>query len=229
MVPILLYHHIDLSPSNNIYYVPPLEFERQMYLLHEWGYSTVSVELLFTAIKEGAVLPPKPIILTFDDGTISTFTQAFPIMQKYNFTGISYVSYNYIGSDNNHMDVDEIQSLAAAGWEIGSHSISHVDLTQHPDRERDEIVESRRKLEKLLGLPISSFAYPYGAADQSTVDYVRFAGYHAAMGLGMDALQSDRNLLYLYRMEVNRNTDLLAFASLLPWRGDMGNLPARIP
>jgi len=225
VVPILIYHHVDLSPSNNTYYIPPLEFEKQMYLLREWGYTTISVEMLVTAIKQGAMLPPKPIILTFDDGTRSTFTNALPIMQKYNLIGTSYVVYNYIGVDNNHMDVDQIRALAAAGWEIGSHSISHVDLTQHPERERDEIVDSRHKLESLLNVPIQSFAYPFGTYDRSSVDYAHFAGYHAAMGLGLQAMQSDKNLFYLYRMEINRNIDLMAFASLLPWREDMNNLP----
>lgn len=226
VVPILFYHHIDISPSDNIYYLSPAEFQKQMYLLHEWGYTTISVELLVTAIRDGALLPPKPIILTFDDGTISTFTNALPIMQKYNFTGTSYVVYNYIGTNNNFMDLDQIRALAAAGWEIGSHSLSHQELTKNPDRERDEIVESRKKLQSLLDIPILSFAYPYGVTDRSSVDYARFAGYSAAMGLGNSSLQSDRNLFYLYRMEVNRNTDLAAFASLLPWREDMSNLPA---
>jgi peptidoglycan/xylan/chitin deacetylase (PgdA/CDA1 family) len=197
VVPILLYHHIDISPSDNAYYIPPLEFEKQMYLLREWGYTTISVEMLVTAIKQGALLPPKPIILTFDDGTKSTFTHALPIMQKYDFTGTSYIVYNYIGVDNNYMDVGQIRALAAAGWEIGSHSISHVDLTQHPERERDEIVDSRHKLESLLNVPIGSFAYPFGTYDRSSVDYAHFAGYQAAMGLGLQTDQSDKKLFYL--------------------------------
>jgi peptidoglycan/xylan/chitin deacetylase (PgdA/CDA1 family) len=226
VVPILLYHHIDQSPSGNFYYLSPIEFEKQMYLLREWGYTTIPVELLVRAIKEGAVLPPKPIILTFDDGTISTYTHALPIMQKYNFTGTSYIVYNYIGTDNNYMDLDQIRALAAAGWEIGSHSLSHMELIKNPDRERDEIVESRKKLQSLLDVPILSFAYPFGVSDRSSVDYARFAGYIAAVGLGNQSLQSDRNLFYLYRMEVNRNMDIAAYASLLPWREDMNNLPA---
>lgn len=225
VVPILLYHHIDISPSDNFYYLSPDEFEKQMYLLHAWGYTTISVELLARAIETGAALPPRPVILTFDDGTISTFTNAFPIIQKYNFTGISYVVYNYIGGVN-YMSADQIRTLAAAGWEVGSHSLSHVDLTKNPDRERDEIVESRKRLQSLLDLPILSFAYPFGLSDRSSVDYVRFAGYRAAMGLGNGSLQSNRNLFYLRRMEVNRSMDLTAFASLLPWREDLSNLPA---
>jgi len=95
IVPILLYHHVALLQSENIYYVSPDAFERQMNLLHEWGYRTISVELMVRAIKEGTELPPKPIILTFDDGSETIVTNALPILQKYNFTGTAYIVYNY--------------------------------------------------------------------------------------------------------------------------------------
>ena len=95
IVPILLYHHVAILQNENIYYVLPDAFERQMNLLHEWGYTTISVELMIRAIKQGAELPPKPIILTFDDGSETIYTNALPIMQKYNFTGTVYLVYNY--------------------------------------------------------------------------------------------------------------------------------------
>lgn len=195
-----------------------------MYLLHEWGYQTISVELLVTSIKQGAELPPKPIILTFDDGGETIFTNALPIMQKYNFTGTAYIVFNYVGITN-YMDVDQIRGLHAAGWEIGSHSISHVDLTIRSDRQMDEIVESRRKLRALLDLPISTFAYPFGAYDKDSLYYAHYAGYIAALGLGNESLQGNKNLFYLYRMAVNGNQNLETFALLLPWRGDLSNLP----
>src|SRR5215216_588466 len=188
VVPILLYHHIDISPSNSRYYVSPAEFERQMLLLYKWGYSTISVELLASAIEHGATLPPKPIILTFDDGTVGTFVNALPILQKYDFTGTSYIIYNYIGSTN-YMSVDQIRALYAAGWEIGSHSISHPDLTKNPGRQNEEIVDSRAKLQSLLDVPILSFAYPFGAYDKNSLHSVHDAGYIAAMGLGNTSLQ----------------------------------------
>src|SRR5687768_12323430 len=97
IVPILLYHHVARHQSETVYYIPPDAFERQMDLLHEWGYTTISVELMVRAIKEGAELPPKPILLTFDDGSETIYTNALPIMQKYNFTGTTYIVYNYVG------------------------------------------------------------------------------------------------------------------------------------
>ncbi|HEY2981399.1 MAG TPA: hypothetical protein VGJ22_09485, partial [Anaerolineales bacterium] len=70
IVPILLYHHIDISPINSRYYVTPFNFEGQMKLLHDWGYETISISDLVRAITEGASLPPRPIILSFDDGHV---------------------------------------------------------------------------------------------------------------------------------------------------------------
>ena len=225
IVPILLYHHIGIPQNESLYYISPFEFERQMYLLREWGYQTISVELLVRAIKEGAELPPKPIILTFDDGSETVFTNALPILQKYGFTGNAYIVYNYVGI-NAYMNAEQIRALYAAGWEIGSHSLSHVDLTVRTDRQIDEIVDSRTKLQALLGLPIRTFAYPFGAYDKDALHYVHFAGYSAAMGLANDTLQGNKNLFYLYRMVVNGNQNLESFARLLPWRGELTNLTA---
>ena len=195
-----------------------------MYLLHEWGYQTIPVELLVKAITEGAELPQKPIILTFDDGSESVLTTAFPIMQKYNFTGTAYIVYNYIGITN-YMDADQIRGLYTQGWEIGSHSISHVSLTERTDRQRDEIVDSRQKLQRNLGIPILTFAYPFGAYNADSVHYAHFAGYIAAMGLGDSVIQGSGNLFYLYRKDIVGINDLPHFAMFLPWRGDLNNLP----
>jgi peptidoglycan/xylan/chitin deacetylase (PgdA/CDA1 family) len=225
VIPILLYHHIGISPSESPYYVSAYAFEQQMYLLRQWGYQTISVEMLVTAINEGAFLPPKPIILTFDDGSESVFTTALPIMQKYDFTGTAYIVHNYIGLTNDFMEVDQIRVLYGAGWEIASHSISHVDLTKRTDRQRDEIVDSRIKLQRRLGVPILSFAYPFGAYNEDSVHYVHFAGYIGAVGLGNDTRQSGKNLFYLYRKDVNGFQDLKTFASFLPWQKDLNDLP----
>ncbi|HLO15308.1 MAG TPA: polysaccharide deacetylase family protein [Anaerolineales bacterium] len=226
IVPILLYHHIGFSLQNDtVYYVSPDAFDQQMNLLYQWGYKTISVELLVRAINEGAELPPKPILLTFDDGSETTYSTALPIMQRYGFTGTSYIVYNYVGIPN-YMNADQIRALYAAGWEIGSHGLSHIDLTTRPDRQRDEIVESRRKLQSLLGIPILSFSYPFGAYDSDSLHYVHFADYIAAMGLGHETLQGSKNLFYLYRQPVKGTDDLSSFSLFLPRRGDIENLPA---
>lgn len=226
LIPILLYHQIGYSEiKDNQYYVSPEEFEKQMFLLHAWGYRTISVRQLAIAILNGAELPIKPIVLTFDDGNENAYTRAFPILQKYDFIGTAYIVYNYVGVTN-YMDKAQIRELYEAGWEIGSHGISHVDLTKRTDRQEAEIIESKRKLEMLLEVPISTFAYPFGSYDALSLYYMDFAGYIAAVGLGADMHQGPGNIYYLYRRDVKGTYDLKTFAQFLPWQGDLENLPA---
>ena len=189
-----------------------------MNLLYQWGYRTISVELLVRAIKEGAELPPKPIILTFDDGSETTYTTALPIMQRYNFTGVSYIVYNYMWHHQLHERRPDPRAVRGRLGDRQSRSQPHGFDRRVPSRQEDEIVESRRKLQALLDVPVLSFAYPFGAYDSDSLHYVHYAGYIAAMGLGNETLQGNKNLFYLYRQPVKGTDDLKTFASLLPWR-----------
>ncbi len=229
IVPIILYHWIAVSPINSQYYVPPEKFEEEMKLLHDWGYTTITTELLIKAINEGADLPPRPILITFDDGHLNNYTTAFPIMQKYGFTGILYLVANYMGADQ-YMNADQIKEMAAAGWEVGSHSVTHSDLTAlEPERQRYEIVDSRQILEAELGIPVLTFSYPFGRSDSGIIDYTRFAGYVAGMSLGFTHDQGTSNLYTLQRRDIKGTYDVKQFAAFLPWQGDPIFLPIDTP
>ena len=197
-----------------------------MSLLYAWGYQTITVRQLAMAILHGAELPVKPIVLTFDDGDDNAYTRAFPIMQKYGFVGTAYIVYNYIGVTN-YMNKEQIRDLYEAGWEIGSHGLSHVDLTKRTDRQQAEIIESKRKLQILLdNIPVDTFAYPFGAYDALSLEYLDYAGYIAAVGLGPDMHQGPKNIYYLYRRDIQGKYDLKTFAQFLPWQGKLDNLPS---
>lgn len=228
-VPIILYHRIDASPINSQYYVPPEKFDEEMKLLRDWEYTTITTDLLIKAILEGAQLPPRPIIITFDDGNISNYTAAFPIMQKYGFTGVLYIVGNYMGADG-YMTAEQIKEMAAAGWEVGSHSMSHADLTAlDPAIQRREIVGSKEYLESALGLPIKTFAYPFGLSNPGVIDYAHFAGYMGGMSLGFTYDQGMSNLFTLQRRDIKGTYDVIQFANFLPWKGDPIFLPTSTP
>lgn len=229
LVPILLYHRIDVSSIDSQYYVSPDEFEEQMKLLWDWGYTTISTELLVKAIEEGADLPLHPIIITFDDGHLNNYTNAFPVMKKYGFTGALYIVGKYMGTPE-YMNADQIKEMAKDGWEVGSHSMSHLDLTSlDPQQQQYEIVESCRFLETELGISIQTFSYPFGVKDTTIVNLTYSAGYIAAMGTGYTYDQGMSNLYALQRRGVNGTRDLNAFASVLPWQGDSVYLLANLP
>ena len=222
-IPILLYHRIDVSPINSRYYVPPEKFEQEIKALQDWGYTTISTQMLVQAISMGRELPPHPILITFDDGHLDNYANAFPIMQKYGFTGVLYIVANYLGTDG-FMNRDEILAMHDAGWEVGSHSLNHYDLTKlSPQEQRSEIVGSKERLEKELGIDILTFAYPFGTRDAAVTDYVRFAGYIAAMGAeGYTDSQGEWNLFRMPARQspVRRRAD--RFHSHQQWHKQQG-------
>jgi len=212
--PILLYHHIAIPENKSPYYVTPQEFRDEMKALKDWGYTSISATLLVKAINFGADLPARPVVITFDDGDQSVYTQAFPVMREFGFTGVAYLVANYVGVDG-YMTVDQLKEMAAAGWEMGSHSMTHSDLTIS-QRVEWEVVQSRHSLEKMLGVHVETFAYPYGIKDADVVKLVK-ENYRAGMGLGSTVGQFPDNIFYMWRRPVLLGWDIKTFGSFLPW------------
>jgi peptidoglycan/xylan/chitin deacetylase (PgdA/CDA1 family) len=228
-VPILLYHHIAVSPIDSRYYVSPSKFEEEIKLLHDWNYTPITTSMLVEAITNGTSLPPRPIIITFDDGHEDNYLNAFPIMKKYGFVGVLYLVVTYMNTPTS-MTTDEAKEMAAAGWEIGSHSETHPSLVVDMANLRYEIVQSRKDLQTMLGVPILTFAYPFGIAGSGAIDYVKFAKYIGAMGAsGFTGDQGKGNLFLLQRCEIKGSDDAKTIVRFLPWLGDPAFLPTDTP
>jgi Predicted xylanase/chitin deacetylase len=217
----LLYHHVDASAEDHRYYVAPEQFEQEMKAFRDWGYTTITVKSLVQAITEGRELPPHPMLITFDDGHRDIYTNAFPIMQKYGFKGVLYVVGNYLGAEG-FMDRTEILEMYQAGWDVGSHGMKHIDVTKlFGDDLLIEVEGSRQKLENTLGIEILTFAYPFGAKDKTSVDYVQAAGYIAAMGAeGYRDSQGNWNLFDLQRVEIQGTESIESLTRFLTWKGN---------
>ena len=218
---ILLYHHVAISPIESQYYIHPENFALQMKALDEWGFTPIPLSLLVKAINEGAMLPEKPIVISFDDGRADVYENAFPIMEKYDFPGVFYVISGGLGDDG-LVGVEELEEMAAAGWEIGSHSHSHADLSKiGAATSFREVVSSRKILEEALGFPVTSFAYPFGTITDIAGKQVHIAGYESAVGLGYTDQQGPGNLFYLQRRPISWDYDLKRFAIVLGWEGPL--------
>lgn len=214
--PILLYHHISPDGGLGRYDVTPENFEAQMQALEDWGYTSITATQLIQAITEGAPLPPRPVVITFDDGNLSVYEYAFPIMQKHGFIGVTYLVANRFNAEG-FTNVEQVLEMVGAGWEVGSHSYTHANLTEDHSRARDEILESKRVIGETLGVDVNTFAYPFGAFDQYVGKKTFQYGYLGAMGLGKGWEHSDATLFYLQRREIQYDFDLEMFASVLPW------------
>ncbi|GAB4502707.1 MAG: hypothetical protein Fur0035_22620 [Anaerolineales bacterium] len=211
---ILLYHRIEVPSEANDYYVTPADFRAQMQALSDWGYTAIPLSLLIRAVNEGAPLPARPIVLSFDDGDISVYNTAFPIMQEFGFAGINYIVSNRLHVTG-YMNPEQLQELARAGWEVGSHSVNHADLLKDPNP-RWQLEQSRRELETALGQPISTFAWPFGSSSPA-LRALAAETYRAAVGLGPQLSQTPASLFYMRRRPVLYGWDLATFGSYLPW------------
>lgn len=226
-VPILLYHSIpDQAYAENRYQVTAATFERQMQLLRRWGYRTISIQELVDHLYTGYALPPRPIVITFDDGYQNVFDIAFPIMQRNGFTGTVYIVANRLNAEG-FMHADQLNTLVQAGWEVGSHGMTHTNLTLNHDQVRREILQSRLDLNQALGIKVNSFAYPFGEVDPYISSKVYDYGYRSAVGVGNLIVHSSGTVFNLSRREVRADAAMGDFIDLLPWFGRYSAAPRR--
>ena len=218
-IPILLYHHVELSPDATRYSIDTQEFEDQMETLSKLGYKTITHTQLREAIYEGLLLPPKPILITFDDGHVDNYVNAFPIMQTYGLTGTIYIVANRLGSDG-FLSIEHLHDMIEADWEIGSHGMTHADLTTlQPEELRVEILDSRLLLEDRLGVEVRSFSYPFGSFTETIIGKIQNYGYRTGMGLGKSNSHTASTIYFLSRHEVHGRISKEDFNSLLSSNG----------
>ncbi len=187
-IPILAFHKVDPRWEWGVTRVTPRQFASVVRFLKEHGYETLT---LTQALNPEFPLPPKPVILTFDDAYQSICEYAFPILQDAGYTATIFIITDFVGQKNTwdvnlgwlyfqHLGWDAIQKLSNAGFGFGSHTHRHPDLTRvGKDRILSELVTSRKILEDHLGLPVPVVSYPFGRYDRDVLQLSREAGYRA--------------------------------------------------
>jgi peptidoglycan/xylan/chitin deacetylase (PgdA/CDA1 family) len=178
-VPILEYHVLGSPPEGAPYpelYVGRDDFTKQMDWLEEQGYEAVTLEQVQEAWYHGGKLPPKPIVLSFDDGYRPQFTFALPTLQEHGWAGV--LNLKAEGSD---LYESNVKAMIAAGWELAAHTIHHLDLTElGPEELEEEVAGSRKLLQHEFHVPVNNFCYPAGKFDETVVKAVEEAGYTGA-------------------------------------------------
>jgi peptidoglycan/xylan/chitin deacetylase (PgdA/CDA1 family) len=178
-VPILEYHVLGPAPADAPYpelYVARPDFHREMDWLDEHGYEAVTLEAVERAWYRGGALPPKPIVISFDDGYRPQFTYALPELRKHGWPGV--LNLKAEGSD---LYESNVRAMIAAGWELAAHTIHHLDLTTLDAAQlREETAGARAILRREYGVPVNDFCYPAGRFDPTVIAAVEAAGYAGA-------------------------------------------------
>lgn len=188
-----MYHSVSAGRQDDPYQltVAPERFTRQMEWLARTGRRGVAMAELVRAQREGRA--EGLVGITFDDGYADFPRSVLPVLDRLGFTASAYVVAGQLGGWNSWdaegprrrlLTAPQVRELARAGWEIGSHSLTHLRM-DGSDREalRHEARRSREVLEDVLGAPVTGFCYPYGAHGAEAVEAVRDAGYDYAVAI----------------------------------------------
>ena len=226
---VLMYHMICESQRGQKFRglrVSPRRFEQQLQWLtnHGWQFVTVSELLAMEEPKE------KLVALTFDDGFEDNLTNALPIMKRYGAKGTLYLVVDRHDRDwstakkahhnsgelqrEPKLSDEQVRELLASGlFELGSHTDTHINMvrTERFDKER-ELQNSKQQLEQDFGVPVNSFAYPFGLYESTDPELAKAAGYTTAVttDTGIDSLPFS-SPLQLKRIKISGKDNLLAF------------------
>jgi len=217
-IPVLLYHHIsDDSTDMPELTISAAEFERQMRLLQDTGFQTISVDEFLSYMKgEQVKLPEKPVVITFDDGYEDNYTKALPILEKFRFKAALFmVGINF--DREKRLSRPRIREMAANGFSIEGHSMTHPDLTTLSDAKlQHEVSECKTLAQQVTHKQVEAFAYPGGFYNLETLQAVESAGYQCAFTVLTGLNRPDRdNLFLLRRIPVFSFTDFDKLVGLL--------------
>ncbi|MDX6607735.1 MAG: hypothetical protein QOD14_2275 [Solirubrobacterales bacterium] len=205
-VPVLMYHVIASPPSSAQLpelYVDPKTFDAQMESLKQKGYTGVSLNRVYDAWFKGGELPEKPVVVSFDDGYRSQYVYARPELRKLGWPGVLSVIAGRVGQPNAELSVAMVQNMIDNGWELDSHTINHVDVSQASGSQlQQEVAGSRRMLQQRFHQPVNFFCYPSGRYDDQAIQAVRAAGYLGATTTD-EGLASKSEMYTLKRIRVD--------------------------
>jgi peptidoglycan/xylan/chitin deacetylase (PgdA/CDA1 family) len=181
-VPILMYHAISPAPPDAALpdlFVPAEEFSSEMRWLRRRGYHGVTLDEVFAAWNDDAPIAKKPVVVSFDDGLRSQYVGAVPVLRRLAWPGVLNLKLNSL--EQGELTDEMVSEMLDAGWEVDSHTINHLDVSELSggDLER-EVAGSRTELQERFGIPVNFFCYPSGRYDDEAIAAVREAGYLGA-------------------------------------------------
>ena len=251
---VLCYHRLEEKPRpKDALAITPAEFEKEMQTIKASGFTVIPMQDFLAWRRGDKDIPSKSAVITIDDGYVSGYDTAWPILKKFGYPFTMFVYVNYIGSGGKSISWDQLAEMRDAGVDIQSHTYSHANLRNPNDRYavdkhtfeliqndvktlgpdgwlRKEVVESKNVLEKQLGIKVNALAYPFGKYDQKVRDLIKAAGYEAAFTVyGQRISHSTPAFDQLGRYAVDQNNAKIFQDAMTMVGGGMGGAPPSAP
>ena len=200
-IPVLLYHRVGDTQGHMT--VSPKRFATDLANLKDMGFSTISLELFRRYLADPEIpLPENPLMISFDDGYLDNFLNAYPLLREYGMTAAFYIITGMVGEDD-RLTSAHIREMAANGMSIGSHTVSHRDLGEMDVEEAaNEMSLSRLYLEGLLQRPVNFIAYPKGGYNEFTAKIANEAAYNGGFSVEYGTCTRTSNPYALRRIPI---------------------------
>ena len=219
-LPILMYHSVhnmaESEATNANLIVDPETFESQLKALKKAGYYTLTPEEAYRILAKNEVPKGKKYVwLTFDDGVEDFYTIVYPLLKKYKMTATNNIITDFTQKEKeNVLTFDQIEEMKSAGLTFESHTVNHPDLANSSlETQKNELVASKRLLDKVLDQNTSVIVYPSGRYSQVTIDQAKKADYKLGLPTKNGPASSADGLYSLKRVRILPTTtgeDLLA-------------------
>lgn len=208
--PILMYHEVGDRWNGSSTSVSVAAFKRQMEFLRVHRYRVISLANFLKELKTDRRISFKTVVVTFDDGYLDNFKNAFPILKQLDLPATIFMITENINREG-WLAEEDLRILDDSGVSIGSHTVNHAFLPSLSAKEVFfELTESKKRLEKILGRPVTLFSYPAGGVTQEIRELVKKAGYDGAVTTNYGTSRSDPYALHRIKI-TEAGGDLFGF------------------
>lgn len=213
-IPVLNYHSVGTATYSSLI-LDPVKLDKQLGYLAKEGYTPLSIDDFTLILEKRKPAPPKPVLLTFDDGYSDNYTLAMPLLRRYHFPAVTFISPGMVGTPG-YMTWEQVKELHKSSWDILPHGMTHPHLPLlSAAKQKEQIVESRRLIEKQLGTKADVFCYPYGEYNKDTLAILKEAGFRYAFTIQQGRTTSLQAPYELKRIYVNGRDTLEAWIKKL--------------
>jgi peptidoglycan/xylan/chitin deacetylase (PgdA/CDA1 family) len=182
------------------------------------NYHVVSLGEILDFLERKRRLPRKSVAITFDDGYLDNYVNAYPYLKKYHLPATIFIATAYVQKtmllDNVYLPMlswNEIVEMIHDNIDIGAHTASHPDLSRMDIHSaKRQILESKIEIEKRIRRKVDYFAYPFGRYENNVVNLIRCLGFRCAFG-GEGVIQKDADIFVIHRVEVKRSISQAMF------------------
>ncbi|WP_294405068.1 polysaccharide deacetylase family protein [uncultured Clostridium sp.] len=213
-VPVLYYHSVNKNAENEVTISPEM-LEKQLDYINDNEYITITINELYDHLINNQPIPEKSIVITFDDGYMNNYTEAFPLLKERDMKATIFCVGNSLDGSY-YLSKDAIKEMSDYGIDIESHTVNHMHLdTLNYDEQLSEMKNSKDILENITGKNVTAIAYPFGDFNDDSIKAAKEAGYKLAFTTHLGLSDRKDDIYALDRIYISSNYDMNTFKELI--------------